>query len=208
MALLICPSASCAEQLSFRKAPACHRKVHSTKVAQLLNRTRKQASISRAKIQTNSGCFPLVYFQSAASMDGFAHMGMPGGMGMAGGMFLPGGMQGMMQLPPGMMEPDFGPFSQVLTCSCFCAVHGRSAKVNSGTLGLSQLAPSSKLLTSSSFLTVCLLQPGMGRGPPFPRPPFPGPMSQEAAIDESSRRPGSLNGQIFHKTRLCVKCVS
>lgn len=42
-------------------------------------------------------------------------MGMPGGMGMAGGMFLPGGMQGMMQLPPGMMEPDFGPFSQVLT---------------------------------------------------------------------------------------------
>lgn len=159
MALLICPSASCAEQLSFRKAPACHRKVHSTKVAQLLNRTRKQASISRAKIQTNSGCFPLVYFQSAASMDGFAHMGMPGGMGMAGGMFLPGGMQGMMQLPPGMMEPDFGPFSQ----------------------------------------------PGMGRGPPFPRPPFPGPMSQEAAIDESSRRPGSLNGQIFHKTRLCVK---
>lgn len=48
-------------------------------------------------------------------MDGFAHMGMPGGMGMAGGMFLPGGMQGMMQLPPGMMEPDFGPFSQVLT---------------------------------------------------------------------------------------------
>ena len=52
-------------------------------------------------------------------MDGFAHMGMPGGMGMAGGMFLPGGMQGMMQLPPGMMEPDFGPFSQVLTVAAF-----------------------------------------------------------------------------------------
>ena len=43
-------------------------------------------------------------------MDGFAHMS---GMGMPGGMFLPGGMQGMMQLPPGMMDPDFGPFSQV-----------------------------------------------------------------------------------------------
>lgn len=34
------------------------------------------------------------------------------GMGMPG-MFLPGGMPGMMQLPPGMMDPDFGPFSQV-----------------------------------------------------------------------------------------------
>jgi len=124
---------------------------------------------------------------------------------MPGGMFLPGGMQGMMQLPPGMMEPDFGPFSQVLTVAGSVLY---MAKVNSGTPGLSQLPSSSKLLTSSSLLTVCLLQPGMGRGPPFPRPPFPGPMSQEAAIDESSRRPGSLNGQIFHKTRLCVKCVS
>ncbi|KAL3157713.1 hypothetical protein ABBQ32_012144 [Trebouxia sp. C0010 RCD-2024] len=87
-------------------------------------------------------------------MDGFGpHMG----MGMPG-MFLPGGMPGMMQLPPGMMDPDFGPFSQ----------------------------------------------PGMGRGPTFPRPPFGGQMTQDA-IDESSRRPGSLNGSIFHKTRLCVK---
>ena len=48
----------------------------------------------------------------------------------------------------------------------------------------------------------------MGRGLPFQRPPFPGPMTPDAAIDESSRRPGSLNGQIFHKTRLCVKYVS
>lgn len=42
-------------------------------------------------------------------MDGFGpHMG----MGMPG-MFLPGGMPGMMQLPPGMMDPDFSSFAQV-----------------------------------------------------------------------------------------------
>ena len=46
-------------------------------------------------------------------MDGFGpHMG----MGMPG-MFLPGGMPGMMQLPPGMMDPDFGSFSQVQATS-------------------------------------------------------------------------------------------
>lgn len=46
-------------------------------------------------------------------MDGFGpHMG----MGMPG-MFLPGGMPGIMQMPPGMMDPDFGPFSQVQATS-------------------------------------------------------------------------------------------
>ena len=46
-------------------------------------------------------------------MDGFGpHMG----MGMPG-MFLPGGMPGMMQLPPGMMDPDFASFSQVQAMS-------------------------------------------------------------------------------------------
>lgn len=46
-------------------------------------------------------------------MDGFGpHMG----MGMPG-MFLPGGMPGMMQLPPGMMDPDFASFSQVRATS-------------------------------------------------------------------------------------------
>ena len=51
-------------------------------------------------------------------MDGFAHMG----MGMPGGMFLPGGMPGMMQMNPGIMDPDFGPFSQVVLCVLCCTV--------------------------------------------------------------------------------------
>lgn len=92
-------------------------------------------------------------------MDGFGpHMANMANMGMFPGMFPPGAMPGMMGMPPGMMDADFGPMSQ-----------------------------------------------GMNRGPGFVRPPFGNQLLPDAVIDESSRRPGSLNGSIFHKTRLCVK---
>lgn len=48
-------------------------------------------------------------------MDGFGpHMANMANMGMFPGMFPPGAMPGMMGMPPGMMEADFGPMSQVL----------------------------------------------------------------------------------------------
>ena len=51
-------------------------------------------------------------------MDGFGpHMA---NMGMFPGMFPAGAMPGMMGMPPGMMDADFGPMSQVLTCEQDC----------------------------------------------------------------------------------------
>lgn len=48
-------------------------------------------------------------------MDGFGpHMANMSNMGMFPGMFPPGAMPGIMGMPPGMMEADFGPMSQVL----------------------------------------------------------------------------------------------